>query len=244
MTLPKVDPLPDGSCIARVEIPAVLWALSGEMAKDWEVPQLNALRIILKQVAIAVEETNGNVLGSMFKPAYLALIARDAAPVSSMPPIDVGKLARSTRTKSGFVGVYMNGKGFRAMAKMPDQGRVQKSIGTYPTAELAAWARYLHYTKHKMVYGDLEAILDDPNKNSFANYWRDAIRPILEREPTDLEVLAQVNEARADGGDEPYPVPEGIELPPPTIPLPRGRSGLYQEPASIVEARELRTQAK
>lgn len=220
MAKAMVQPMENGVVRVWVEVPPVIWALAGQMASEWEVPQLNALRIILKQVAIVVEDTNANVLGSMFKPAYATLLARDAIPSEGMPPIDVGKLHRSNKTKSGFVGVYANGQGFRSMAKVVGEGRVQKSIGTFRTAEQAAWARYLHYKKHKLAYGELEEIADQ--RGGDVQHWRDAITERLGRDPTDLEVLSQVNEARVDSGAQPLPVPKDIVLPPPTYPLPRG----------------------
>jgi len=75
---------------------------------------------------------------------------------NNSPAIDLERLHQSHRTKSGFVGVYANGKGFRAMAKTGPNSPAQRSIGTFQTAEEAAWRRYLYYRQHGLGYGELE----------------------------------------------------------------------------------------
>jgi hypothetical protein len=65
--------------------------------------------------------------------------------------IDVALLHTST-LKSGFAGVFGNAQGFRAMGKDPATGGAIL-IGYYPTALEAAWARYVYYQKHDLIYG-------------------------------------------------------------------------------------------
>lgn len=147
-----------------------------------------------------IERSNASVLGPMFEHAYVALRAKDGASLDGLPPVDVSKLARSTRTKSGFVGVYANGKGFRAMARDENDANIQKSIGTFASAEQAAWARYLHYTKHKLPYGEVEALLEHDGE---VDYYREYLRKALGREPTPQELLTEYNQALVDTGREP-----------------------------------------
>lgn len=144
-------------------MPANVWALAGQLGEQWQIAQIQALRVIIDHIGAWLDETKANVLGPVFKSAYEHLLASDAIAYDGLPGIDISKIHRSDKTRSGFVGVYANGKGFRAMAKMLGDGKyaVQKSIGTFPTAERAGWARYLHYKKHKLPYGVLEEKLEE-----------------------------------------------------------------------------------
>lgn len=196
-----------------MEVPANIWALAGKVAERWRITHIQGMRIVLDHLSQRIEKTNGAVLGDVFQVAYEGLIAADSAPIDGLPSIDVSKIHRSAKTKSGFVGVYANGKGFRAMAKQPGEGRIQKSIGTFPTAERAGWARYIFYKKHQLPYGELEAMLDE--QDGVAQYYRDELRRALEREPTDLEVLSEINQQRRETGKP--EIPCDVELPPPVF---------------------------
>lgn len=78
--------------------------------------------------------------------------------------IDINLLHKTTKLKSGFVGVYANGQGFRAMGK--DFAGKTIVIGTFQTAEEAAYRRRLHYKINNYAYGELEEEMqkwrDDP----------------------------------------------------------------------------------
>jgi len=73
---------------------------------------------------------------------------------TSLLNVDLTVLHRSTSTKSGYVGVYANGKGFRAV------GRKSAYLGTFDSAEEAAFKRYLVYKQNKLPYGELEIEVD------------------------------------------------------------------------------------
>lgn len=92
-------------------------------------------------------------LGPLFEQALKEVRNEHHGAISPGEAINLAKLHRSTKTKAGFMGVYANGKGFRAMAR--HQG-VEKYIGTFDSAEEAAWKRYLYYQEHKLPYGELE----------------------------------------------------------------------------------------
>lgn len=80
-----------------------------------------------------------------------AVKARDLPPVESYYDL----LETNDKAASGFVGVYQNGKAFRASAPRPD-GRGSRNavnVGTYETPDQAALARLLYYRKHKLIYG-------------------------------------------------------------------------------------------
>ncbi len=199
MTTPVVKQEPDGRWVVRVRIPANLWAIAGETAQELGVDQLKAFEIMLLQIAKTVENNGSSTLGVLFKSGYERLLAKDAMPHDGLPPIDAGRLHRSTRTKSGYVGVYANGQGFRAMARQPGQGRIQASIGTFPTAERAAWARYLFYVKHGLPYGTVEEIVDE--QDGLMKTYRDQLRTHFGREPTEAELVSEVNQHHRDAGD-------------------------------------------
>ena len=188
----------DQTVTVRTVIPASLWSVVRELAVQWRIKDLQALDIVMQLFAKLVEESNGRVLGSFFQTAYESLLAKDAMPLDGLPSIDVSKLHRSHKTKSGFVGVYVNGKGFRAMARSGVDS-TQKSIGTFQTAERAAWARYLHYKKLKLAYGQAEVELE----SSQSQYWREILQKSLDREPTDEELIALLNQERERLGDPP-----------------------------------------
>jgi hypothetical protein len=204
---------PDGSVTIKLDVPGNIWTLAGKISERWGITPFQAMRIILDQMSSIIDKTNGAVLGDVYQTAYEGLLAADSMPLDGLPSIDVSKIHRSAKTKSGFVGVYANGKGFRAMAKQPGEGRVQKSIGTFPSAERAGWARYLFYKKHGMPYGVLEDLLDE--EGGEAAFYRDELRRVFEREPTELEVLSELNQALRETGKPEIPY-DGV-LPPPVF---------------------------
>jgi hypothetical protein len=73
---------------------------------------------------------------------------------------DLSKLHRSHKCKSGFVGVYANGNGYRAEGRDPQTRRGSIMLGSFKTAEDAALARYHHYRRHNLAYGELETLME------------------------------------------------------------------------------------
>lgn len=194
--------LSDGSVYVKTKIPSVIWALAGEVGERWGVKQEQALEIMLDQLGDTLAKSNASILGATYESAFGRLLARDKVPLDGMPPIEVGKLHRSPRknTASGFVGVYPNGRNFRAMAKDPNGGP-QVTVGTYTSAEQAAWARYLFYVKHNMPYGEAETALED--QSGEVAFYREHLRKQLGREPTSSELLEEYNQALVDTGRQP-----------------------------------------
>ena len=167
----------------------------------------------MDQVAAELRKSQGSIISTIVEEAFESLLAEDRVPRDGQEPIDVGKLHRSPRknSASGFVGVYPNGRHFRAVAKNPHRMGEQTALGIFPTAERAAWERYLFYQKHRMAYGPAEDMLED--KKSDVELYRNYLRDRLGREPTDAEIVSETNQSRREGGIPEIPW-EG-ELPPP-----------------------------
>jgi hypothetical protein len=168
--------------VVRTPVPDTLWRLICKYAEENDLEQLQAWRLFLKRIVALIDEGNYDFMGPEFAGTLKRMISNDEIGVLGLPPIDVTKLHRSARTKSGFVGVYANGKGYRAEGAAPGAGTKKGTVnlGTYPTAEQAAWARYLHHKKHKITYGELDERMA---------YWRKA-----HPEMTDAEIVALIDE--------------------------------------------------
>lgn len=174
------------------------WNLALILSAQLKVPPRAALRVIHQAIGVKLEREGAAFLGGIFESAF-TYIEQNPDKFSSrgLPPIDFDALHTSVKTKSGYVGVYTNGKGFRAMAKLSKTNPKVVSIGTFPTAEQAAWARHLHYKKEGLPYGVLEeeieaALRDHPE---FAN------------EPQEV-LLDLVNTRRKDAGLDPLHLPD------------------------------------
>ena len=127
----------------RVVLPPKLREFLAKVGEFMKTDQRWALDWFLVRVEAMIESGDIAKLGFEFDRAY-RLMETDA------PGMDLTLLHRSEKTKSGFVGVYANGKGYRAMG--PDG----HNLGTFPTSEKAAWERYLYCRKHALTYGPLE----------------------------------------------------------------------------------------
>jgi hypothetical protein len=75
------------------------------------------------------------------------------------------RLQRSARAKTGYEGVYI-GSGGAFLARGPASAIDQRMvhIGSYDTAEEAAWARYWYFKKNGIVYGELAELVADIRK--------------------------------------------------------------------------------
>jgi len=171
----RIDAQDNGMISIRLAVPPRIWSLVCRISERVGVAELQAMKMMLHRLDLLIQQTRGDVLGLEYREAFDALLAQDAMPAEDGTVIDHSRLHRGD-TKSGFVGVYANGYGFRAMAKMPGQGAIQRSIGTFSTAERAAWARYLHYKNFGLAYGEVESRMDELRKKSptFARNFDDA----------------------------------------------------------------------
>jgi hypothetical protein len=147
---PRIETADDGSVTLRVKLQPSTWALIAGYAAKLGLNEEDAARIFLQQIDALIAADSLTWLSIDWR--AIAKELRAAGP--ALPEIDVSKLHRSSRVKSGFYGVYANGQGFRAI------GRWNEYIITVGSAELAAWHRYQHYIKHGHPYGELELEID------------------------------------------------------------------------------------
>jgi len=133
----------------RVVLPPELREFLAKVGEFMKTDQRWALDWLLVRVAAMIESGDIAKLGFEFDGAY-RLMETDVPDGWHGMRMDLTLLHRSEKTKSGFVGVYANGKGYRAMA--PDG----HNLGTFSTSERAAWARYLYCRKHALAYGKPE----------------------------------------------------------------------------------------
>jgi hypothetical protein len=220
---PKQIHYNDGRVEMRLVVPSVVYQTSVGLAERLGLQPEQALVILLDRLALLCER-DPNRLGPDIDAARNHMVMSDRASFVGMPPIDITKLHRSDRTRSGFTGVYSNGQGFRAVGKDFEAGessKRQRSIGTYPTAEGAAWARYLYYKKHNLPYGEVETELA---------HWRG----YYPKSWTDQEIIDEVNILRESHGQDPISLAdESIDTSKPRDPIP---FGFEVVPATEVEA--------
>lgn len=108
--------------------------------------------------------------------------------------IDISKLHRNKKLKSGFVGVYANGQGFRAMSR--DHAGKAVAIGTFKTAEEAAHRRMSYHRQHNLAYGELEAEMEA---------WRaDTKRYNVSAQLSDEDLIRQIKQSLMDAGTWDY----------------------------------------
>jgi hypothetical protein len=151
--------------LVRIEISLYLWTICEEVAKLLRTTPKGALHQLLVSVTEGLEQGQIGVLPYTWERARISLKRQGLLGVNDPTPIDISKLHQNAKTKSGFEGVYPNGaKGFSARGKNPS-GPGQIYLGTFPTTEEAAWARYTHYKKHNLPYGDLEEAVNDFREN-------------------------------------------------------------------------------
>jgi hypothetical protein len=146
----------------RVKVPAKLWAILEEVAKTMGVPAKTCLALLFQDLEHMAESDEIGAIGYRYAQAAKRAqeqreYERDQARATDP---DLIKLHRSDKTKSGFVGVYSNGKGFRAEGRDPVNRKGAVTLGTFRDAESAALARLKHYKRYGMPYGQLEALVE------------------------------------------------------------------------------------
>lgn len=151
-----------GSVELRVTVPPMLWGIALEVSELVKIEPEKAFALLVDQINLSALKGDVKFLGGFAHHAQVVLNKRIDQFDDGTPTIEYDKLHKSDRTKSGFVGVYQNGQGFRAHA---DGDHGQKTIGTFPTAAEAAWRRYLYYKKHRLPYGHFEAMLEKCRKD-------------------------------------------------------------------------------
>jgi hypothetical protein len=154
---------PTKARVARVEISERLWEMIEEVAVIMRATPKWCLQTMVDRIEHLAVSGQIDPLGFEFAQAVKRLNSRGRMFEELVPAADLSRLHRSDKAKSGFVGVYSNGKGFRAEGKDHKTGLLI-TIGTFPTAESAAHARYQHYQRAGMPYGRLEELMEQYRK--------------------------------------------------------------------------------
>lgn len=155
---PRIDEHSDGSVSLRVDVGSHTWRLVKLHADRLGITAPQALHILMLYVESLIRADQFAWLSIDWQDTQRTHRDQHGGLPPSLSGIDLAMLHRSERTKSGFVGVYANGAGFRAT------GRRSAYLGTYTTAEEAAARRYLHYKQHGLPYGELEIAIDELRK--------------------------------------------------------------------------------
>ena len=148
MTNSIENDLLDECLVRKVKVPKRLLDLLDGVAVVMDATPKWCLQTLLKKVD-DLASTRPELFGFEYERAY------NRQQQHVVYEINTARLHRTDKTKSGFVGVYANGKGFTAQAKISATDSAQASLGTFPTAVQAAEVRRVHYYKHSIPYGRL-----------------------------------------------------------------------------------------
>jgi hypothetical protein len=135
------------------------------VGQRWEIDPNKILLMLFDRINAAITDNRrgaaytASLLGADFAEGLKMAKLEHLGAITTGSTIDLTKLHRSTKTKSGFTGVYANGSGFRSAARQSDGSVVH--LGTYDTAEEASWVRYLYYQKHDLPYGTWEEAIEE-----------------------------------------------------------------------------------
>lgn len=180
----------DGDVDARVKIPRAIWVVAGKIGDEYGMRQTKALMLLLKRLGDALTDQRrthivSQLLGPDVMKALQAAREENFGSIASGVQIDVTRLHRNAKLKSGFHGVYQDGKNWRAEGRITTGG--VKSLGYYPTPELAAWMRFMYYETNDLPYG----------------YWEVAIDALRERMPgSDAELIHEQEQTNSVSGQE------------------------------------------
>lgn len=137
-------------------VPRAIWEMAVAFGMQNDITPDKALRIVFNHLAALIAQGDTEFLGPMLHAAAKKARVDNFGVLDNQPKIELDKLHKSKKTKSGYVGVYANGVGFRAHGRESKESTKQVYLGQFDTAEAAAWHRYLHYKMNKMPYGELE----------------------------------------------------------------------------------------
>lgn len=181
--------------IIKTRIPIEFWNVLEALGTRYGISTAAMLRVSMDRIRTATLIGALDLFGHDFceeaKKLHRSGLAQIASPDLG---IDLDKLHREERTKSGFYGVYVNGKGFRCVGADPKDPRSTIHLGTYESAEAAAWIRYQHHKKHNLPYGEWEIELK-----------AERARNVLNDDETITELVVQVR----DLGNK--PMPQGLD---------------------------------
>src|SRR5262245_51249144 len=111
-----------------VDVPDPLWDLLKEVSSEVKIKPKVLLTQFMVRLGYQVMAGKVEQFGEEYVAAHRRLkIAGKTAEIG--PEIDTTKLDRSDRLKSGYVGVYVNGKGFRSDGRSADGSRGHVYLG-------------------------------------------------------------------------------------------------------------------
>lgn len=201
----KQDVSPDGSVTVRATFGARTWRLIQARARKFGIQDHVCAAMFLHNIEALLHNGVTNWLPSDWQFLNKELQRATNYLPPSLDGVDLTKLHRSNKTKSGFVGVYANGQGFRAT------GRRGEYLGTFDTAEEAAVHRFRHYKQNKLPYGELEIEVDE-RRNRYGETGTDeeVIRGIMDH-------AARTNQTHVfqpwlDAMSDPPPKPSEAEI--------------------------------
>ncbi len=154
---------PEETVILRIRVPKIVYELCNEAGSILGVSGKRMLTELFAYLEQSIQTNDLDQLGPIFAKACRRLHNKGAVHETTAVSIDISVLHRTTKTKCGFVGVYANGKGFAAHGPQP-KGPGTMYLGTFDTAEKAAWVRYQHHKTHGIPYGDFADKLDEYRK--------------------------------------------------------------------------------
>lgn len=178
---PKIVRLADGMLEMRCVIPGPIWLVACELGTAMGIkvdPGDLGLRLILDQVSSLFELGDASFTGNAsIQRALDRVMGANFGVLDRTGPIDLNRLHRGT-LKSGFVGVYAGGNGFRAIATTPSGAKV---IGVFRLAEQAAHQRWKFYKDNNLPYGEIEIEMARWRKQHMADNMSDQalIRAII-----------------------------------------------------------------
>src|SRR5882672_811392 len=151
----------------HVDMPRQLWEIFEHWSEQQHISSLSAVWIFFLKILDEMKKRNPafadmtvgcrDKLQTYREPDEADRSGPEPIKASSLPPLDdyLKFLETNEKTSSGYVGVYPNGKAFRAMSCRPDGGGGSNActLGTYSTPDQAALARLVYYRRHKLLYG-------------------------------------------------------------------------------------------
>ncbi len=206
-----------------------LWKYAEEIGRHYfgatSDPTANGLEFILRRISDQIEIGDASFAQDTGMQRCLdTMISNNAGRPLTLDAmgIDIAALHKNPKCRSGYAGVYANGKGYRAEGH--DGSGKPVHIGTFKSPEEAAWKRRVWYLTNKLPYGELEDELMR-QRNEFPMYAR---LPLAAQIDAARQHLMRVDKTHLVFGpgtstiEPPLPdlAPEATKLSPPTGKLP------------------------
>lgn len=140
----------------RRQVPRAVWAVFEEAGELSDRKPSQLFEDFLNDALRAWLEGNKTTRNT---PVLLEAVQNIKTKLTSraLESIDLSVLARNNRVRgTGFDGVYHHRDAYVVDVRDPGTGKIRRMPGRYPEPELAAWARYEFYRKHKLPYGKFE----------------------------------------------------------------------------------------